>query len=58
MQKQQTALAQLSRAYVSEQLRLDERAGTGIRDDFWIALAGQLVQGRAANLSRRKKLAR
>jgi hypothetical protein len=39
-----TALAQLARAYVSDRLYLDRRAGGGIEDEFWISVAGQLVR--------------
>jgi hypothetical protein len=40
-----TPLAQLAKAYASETLRLDPRAGTAIGDEFWISLAGQLIRG-------------
>lgn len=39
-----TALAQVARAYVSDRLYLDRRTGNGIGDEFWIAVAGQLVR--------------
>ena len=39
-----TPLAQLAKAYASEMLRLDPRAGTAIGDEFWISLAGKLVE--------------
>ena len=39
-----TPHAQLAKAYASEKLRLDPRAGTAIRDEFWIDLAGQLIR--------------
>jgi hypothetical protein len=39
-----TPLAQLAKAYTSEKLRLDPRAGTAIGDEFWISLAGQLMR--------------
>ena len=43
-----TALAQLARAYVSDRLCLDQRAGKAIGDEFWIAVAGQLVRSGSA----------
>ena len=43
-----TPLAQIAKAYASEKLRLDPRAGMAIGDDFWISLAGQLIRPRPA----------
>jgi hypothetical protein len=47
-----TPLAQLAKAYASEKLRLDPRAGTAIGDEFWIGLAGQLVRRDQVHQSR------
>jgi hypothetical protein len=41
-----TPLAQLAKAYASETLRLDPRAGMAIGDEFWISLAGKLIERR------------
>src|SRR6266487_5765786 len=49
-----TALAQVARAYVSDQLYLDRRAGAAIGDEFWIAVAGQLVRSSQRSRARRR----
>ncbi len=53
-----TALAQLARAYVSDQLYLDRRAGAAIGDEFWIAVAGQLIRSGTPHRVERRKVAR
>lgn len=40
-----TPLAQLAKAYVSEKLHLDPRAGGEIADEIWIRLAESLLVG-------------
>lgn len=37
-------MGRVSRAYVVEKLRLVPEAGVAIDDEFWIALAGQLIK--------------
>lgn len=44
-----TSVARLAKAYASEKLRLDPRAGGAIGDDVWIKLAGKLVDERESD---------
>ena len=52
------ALGEVARAYVSDRLHLDTRAGMAIGDEFWIAIAVQLVGGNARHLVKRTRHAR
>jgi len=53
-----TLLAQSAKAYVSEQLRLDPRAGTAMGDEFWIDLAKRLIRQSPTRASSNAELKR
>ncbi len=45
-------MGRISRAYVIERLCLMPEAGVAIEDEFWITLAGQIIQSKSVSHSR------